>query len=113
MKKPVDRETLKLIKKVILEEAGKLGVKVVKIILFGSRARGDAREDSDYDILVVVREGVGWRRTYKLRSRLYARLYELLCHEVDIVIVDEERLRKRRKLWGSLEYAAEREGIAV
>ena len=25
-----------------------------KIILFGSRARGDADEDSDYDILVVV-----------------------------------------------------------
>ena len=26
----------------------------VRIILFGSRARGDARDDSDYDILVVV-----------------------------------------------------------
>jgi len=25
-----------------------------KVILFGSRARGDAREDSDYDVLVVA-----------------------------------------------------------
>ncbi|MDI9583518.1 MAG: nucleotidyltransferase domain-containing protein [Acidobacteriota bacterium] len=25
-----------------------------RIILFGSRARGDAREDSDYDVLVVA-----------------------------------------------------------
>ena len=25
-----------------------------KIVLFGSRARGDAREDSDYDLLIVM-----------------------------------------------------------
>lgn len=29
------------------------GLKVDKIILFGSQARGDAREDSDIDLLVV------------------------------------------------------------
>lgn len=29
------------------------GLKVDKIILFGSHARGDAREDSDIDLLVV------------------------------------------------------------
>ena len=43
VEKPVDKETLKLIKQVILEEASKLGVEVEKVILFGSRARGDAR----------------------------------------------------------------------
>ena len=31
-----------------------LGPRVRQIILFGSRARGDAREESDYDMLVVV-----------------------------------------------------------
>ena len=28
----------------------------VKIVLFGSRVRGDAREDSDYDLLVILNE---------------------------------------------------------
>jgi predicted nucleotidyltransferase len=29
---------------------------VEKLILFGSRARGEAREDSDYDVAVIVRD---------------------------------------------------------
>jgi len=31
-----------------------LGERVRQLILFGSRARGDAREGSDYDVLLVV-----------------------------------------------------------
>ena len=36
------------------EEASKLGIKMV--ILFGSRASGKAREDSDYDVAVLTSE---------------------------------------------------------
>lgn len=32
----------------------RLGEHIRTIVLFGSRARGDARDDSDYDVLVVV-----------------------------------------------------------
>ena len=31
-----------------------LGERVKEVVLFGSRARGDARKDSDYDILLVL-----------------------------------------------------------
>lgn len=35
-----------------------------KLILFGSRARGEAREDSDYDILIVAESSEPrWSRT--------------------------------------------------
>jgi uncharacterized protein len=30
--------------------------KVASVVLFGSRARGDARRDSDYDVVVFIRE---------------------------------------------------------
>jgi len=32
----------------------RLGPRVKRVILFGSQARGDAREGSDYDVLVIV-----------------------------------------------------------
>lgn len=34
----------------------RLGDQLVRVVLFGSRARGDAQDDSDYDCLIVVRE---------------------------------------------------------
>jgi predicted nucleotidyltransferase len=35
-----------------------------KVILFGSRARGDARADSDYDLLIIGESGDSrWRRS--------------------------------------------------
>jgi len=42
------------------------------IILFGSRARGDAREDSDFDIC-VLKDGITKRRP--LARKLYRALY--------------------------------------
>ena len=43
------------------------------IILYGSRARGDAQEYSDYDILVLVDEPVG----VALKDRILASIYPL------------------------------------
>jgi predicted nucleotidyltransferase len=40
----------------------------LRVILFGSRARGDARPDSDVDLLVVMPEGTHRRQT---AQRLY------------------------------------------
>jgi predicted nucleotidyltransferase len=54
---------------VVLEFASemrhKLGPRLKKILLFGSRARGDAREDSDYDMLIVLD-----KRSPELRSKI-------------------------------------------
>jgi predicted nucleotidyltransferase len=32
------------------------GERIERVVLFGSRARGDARPDSDYDIIVFLKE---------------------------------------------------------
>lgn len=39
-----------------LELAGLYGDRIERIVLFGSRARGDAREDSDYDVAVFLKD---------------------------------------------------------
>lgn len=42
-----------------------------EIILYGSRARGDAKEDSDFDLLILVNEPVHWKTERVLGDRLY------------------------------------------
>ena len=43
------------------------GDRAERIVLFGSRARGDARPDSDYDVIVFLREHEGlWRELQPL-----------------------------------------------
>ena len=54
----------------------------VKIILFGSRARGDARPDSDYDLLVIL-DSVGHRREERIRIR---RAFEDLPVAADVLV---------------------------
>ncbi len=47
-----------------------------QVILFGSRARGDAREDSDVDLIVVEAEPFGETRSRRLEA---ARVYEAVA----------------------------------
>ena len=41
------------------------------VILYGSRARGDGGEDSDYDIVIVVDEPVGMALEDRIREKVY------------------------------------------
>ena len=114
MDKPaVDRSVLELIRRVIMEEAGRLGVKVERIILFGSRARGDYREDSDWDILVVVKEEIDWRARRRLSIRVRRRLLQLLGRPVDLIIEDIRTFTERSRYLGSIEEAALKEGVTA
>jgi uncharacterized protein len=43
------------------------GKRVERVVLFGSRARGDARPDSDYDVAVFLKEPESfWRESGRL-----------------------------------------------
>jgi predicted nucleotidyltransferase len=42
-----------------------------KVILFGSRARGDERKDSDWDILVLTSYPVDLEKERKFRNHIY------------------------------------------
>jgi uncharacterized protein len=58
----------------------------VRIVLFGSRARGSARADSDYDLLVVV-DAVTNRRAMRIAIR---RSFEDLPVAADVVVATAE-----------------------
>ncbi len=53
---------------------------VVELYLYGSRARGDHRPDSDYDVFVVLRE-----RTRGAIDRLYDAVVDVVCESGSLV----------------------------
>jgi len=53
--------------------ADRLGPHLREVWLFGSRARGDARESSDYDVLILVDE-----KTQAVRDRILDVQVEIL-----------------------------------
>ena len=69
--------------------------------LFGSRARGDAREDSDWDIAVYF----GRRATVLDEAELAAELSRALGVEVDVVALDSATL--------DLVYTVLRDGVVI
>jgi predicted nucleotidyltransferase len=59
-----------------------------RIILFGSRARGDANPESDYDLLVIKSTS---ERTLLLEQAAYCAMLGVFA-SVDILVVTPERL---------------------
>ena len=53
--------------------------------LFGSRARGEERPDSDWDLAVYLREGLSSEERFDLRLRLLAELDDLGRDDVEIL----------------------------
>jgi predicted nucleotidyltransferase len=76
------------------------------VILFGSRARDDAGAQSDLDILVIEPEV---ESTTKESVRLYRTLLDLNV-PVDVLVVDEDKARRRAKVEGTVIERALREG---
>jgi len=100
----------------VLRDRIKETVRVVepraRIILYGSRARGDSRPDSDWDLLILLDGAVDLAREKKVWHQLYhleLELGEALCPVV-----------LSRQDWGSQLYQAmpfhqnvDREGIVL
>ena len=102
----------KTIRETVERVSRKLGLSVEEIILFGSRARGDFREDSDWDVLVVLSDPIPRKielEAYKLIHR------ELLFKGIkaDILFISKDELERVREDRGFIYYYALKEGVRV
>ena len=77
------------------------------IYLFGSQARGDAGPDSDYDVLVVMPDGATPERSDNARA--YVALHGTGT-AVDVIVMSQDRFRRRQHIPGSLPATVLREG---
>lgn len=87
-------------------------VQPLRIILFGSAARGEMRPDGDIDVLVVMPEGVHRRRTAQLLYRQIRGLgvpFDILVatpdnldrHKDNIDLIYQSILREGREVYAA------------
>ena len=85
------------------------GFSPLRIILFGSRARGTASADSDVDLLVVT-DRPGSKRQQAVAIDLAVADIRIAK---DIVVVGAEELERERDVVGTIAYPACREGVVL
>ena len=77
-----------------------------KVILFGSMASGQWDQDSDVDLLVIVRE-VTDRRALRVAIR---RAVTGMGLPKDIVVLTSDEFERKRRIPGTVAYPADKEG---
>lgn len=80
----------------------------VRIILFGSRARKDSLEESDFDILVIVHEETDNRLLAESIYLLFAR--ERIKIPIDLIVESWKRFEQRKENPFTMYYHIHKEG---
>ena len=98
---------------IIREEFSKHNIPIDQLYLFGSRAQGSARPDSDYDFLVV--SGIQIERLIQRRiiSEIRRRFIFDFDIDADILVVSKDHISASLEDKGRISYYAIRDGIAV
>lgn len=107
-----ERELLRQAVDVICAVAQQQGIEVVQIYLFGSRARGDAQPDSDWDFYVVIDKEAEFPQRQRLASQIrrYLARQKIAC---DVLVQGRETVSRRAEETGYLTYYALKEGVSV
>ncbi|WP_368656148.1 nucleotidyltransferase domain-containing protein [Synechococcus sp. HK05] len=84
-----------------------------EVRLFGSRARGEARTDSDVDVLITVSDQ--WLATHDRWSVLDRLRWTISepSRPVDLLLFSQSQVEQRRKLRSNVVYQAYQEGLRL
>lgn len=94
---PTEPDIQRIVDRVVEE------VSPLRIMLFGSRARGDSRPDSDIDLMVVMPDGVN-------RLDIALQLYDLGIRSTEFVVTTASIYERRKNSIGMVYEDVERDG---
>lgn len=101
-----DRKTAEELKIKLLAQRKE---KIRRLILYGSRARGTASPDSDFDLLVIEADPVlPWDEMRRLRQVMHN-----LPYPVDVWVMGETEFEETKNVIGGLAYPAHKYGVIL
>ncbi len=100
------------ISRIIKGELEARGLRILKMVLFGSRAKGSNRPDSDWDILVVIDKKMKFTEKWEIIDAIKIRLARLGIPN-DIILKSEEEVEESKDNKGNITYHALREEIEI
>jgi predicted nucleotidyltransferase len=83
-----------------------------KILLFGSRARRDNSNDSDYDFLIITKDTIDIRKKRTLKSLLRKELARFKI-PADILIQSEDEINSKKQITGHILKQVLLEGVVL
>jgi predicted nucleotidyltransferase len=86
-----------VIKEVIYEIFAENGIEISSIILFGSRARGEATKRSDWDLLIIIKKDISREDELRISHMIRRRLAEEFI-PCDVLIRSEKKLKREKML---------------
>ena len=87
-------------------------IKLEKIILFGSHARGDYSEFSDYDILIIIKDNLTYKDKIAISEKIRDGLAKMLI-PTDIIIKSGSEIEYLKNKIGSVVNYSLAEGISL
>ena len=99
-------------KAIISEEVEKERCKVRRVLLFGSRARGNARSDSDWDFYIIVDRDLSYSERWDISDRIRQRFVQAGFYG-DVFVQSERVVQERKNNTGFLTYYVLKEGVEI
>jgi len=88
------------------------GDNLLRVVLFGSKARGDFDAESDLDVLVVVRDGDYWQRWHEITD-LTTRLLLETGVNISALVRNEARYRWWVVHHAPIYHSIQRDGVEL
>jgi predicted nucleotidyltransferase len=84
-----------------------------RVLLFGSRARGQADKDSDYDLLIVTKDVFAPRVKMDWQSKIRKALVYAFDAPFDVIVQSEKEVNEKRDLIGHIVHYAMKEAVEL
>jgi predicted nucleotidyltransferase len=98
--------------KIITNKSLELGISVKSISLFGSRTKGEENINSDWDILIIVKDTLGFNEKWNFITAIQREIVSKRI-SLDLIVQSEQEAEIKSKDKGYICYYAAKEAVIL